>query len=202
MNYILFELLSALCTGIIFIVLGLKYHIFYIIGILLYWGFYITYRYYSTNNIIKQWGIYNSTSIYKSFIYTSILSLGLCLILYQYIHSFYLTNNLFISIIIYPLWGIIQQFLLQSMILSNIIKLYKITNAITIQIIIIGLSFLFGIMHKHIPALIIPTTLWGYISSNLYVKFHNIIPIGIYQGILAIILFYGVLHIDVLNKIF
>ena len=201
MNYAFFELLSAVCTGILFLIVGFKYQTLYVCGMLLYWCSYIIYRYLSNNTIVKIWGLYEPSTIYKSLLYTGIICLGLCIVLYNYISSFYITRNLYISFVLYPLWGIAQQFLLQSMVLSNIIKLYKITNGISLQLLILFLSCIFGYVHKYIPVLIVPTILWGYISSNLYLQFHNIIPIGICQGILATILFYGILRIDVLKDI-
>lgn len=184
MNKII-EILSALITGLLFIYLGHQYHIEYICITSVIW---ISYIFFSTQQQRDNWGITTKYLYKASILPTQLFILGL---FYIYLNTKTTqptkTPHLILLLLFYPLWGLLQQFLIQSMIIKNISQLN------TLLLIIIGGS-LFSIIHIHTPKILGPTFVLGSACTYCYIKNNNIIPLGIYHGILASLYFYFVLN--------
>ena len=184
MNKII-EILSAITTGLIFIYLGHQYHKEYIIITSIIW---ISYILFSTQQKRDYWGI-TTKNIYKAFLLpTQLFMVGLFYIILNAKTTHHTkTAHLIATLFIYPLWGLLQQFLVQSMIIKNLPQLNIILT------IIIG-GCLFSIIHIHTPFLLLPTFLLGCAWTYCYIKNNNIIPLGIYHGVLATLYFHYILN--------
>jgi hypothetical protein len=93
-------------------------------------------------------------------------------------HSFASYVGGFVS---YPIWGIIQQFLLLSIILFRLIQITR-NNIVSL----IFATVLFSLIHAPNVSLMIATFFFGMISCVLFLRNRNIFTIGIMHGVLAV----------------
>ena len=103
-------------------------------------------------------------------------------------------------LIIYPIWGIIQQYLVVGLVAGNLNDQQKL-NIPKIGIIIIT-SILFSIVHYPSTMLIIGTFLLAIIYTIEYLKERNLWVLGIYHGWLGCFYYYLVLNRDPFIEVF
>ena len=193
-----FELGSALLTGILFILIGYKYRKQYIICFVLFWSVYILCK----KDKLSEWGL-DTKNIRSSFLvsttYFVVVLIGIILYLKIINNSNIIVNqNFMITLVLYLLWGILQQFIIQSMIIRNIKNIFNINN--TILLLLLG-AVLFSIVHINDKTLLILTFFMGLIWTHIYLEHKNIIPIGIYHGILGTIYYYWIIKKDILKEV-
>jgi len=193
MNYNYVELLIVIIVGLFYISNPHNdYPLFILIGLFIYTLLYSS---------ISEYGI-RTSNIDTAFIYPTIVFLIILCIYYPSwnIKKSIINTNFFILLCIYPLWGIVQQFILQSIITKNIYNTLSFENNINIIITCLISGCIFSLLHIHLKQLSIPTFIVGALWSYFYILDNNIIPLGIYHGILATFYYYFILKIDILNK--
>jgi len=192
-----FELGSALITGILFILIGYKYRREYIFCFVLFWITYILCK----RNKLKEWGL-DTNNMLNSFLvstkYFVVVLIGIILYLKITNNSDIIVNkNFFITLILYLFWGILQQFLIQSMIIRNLKDILNINS--TLLILLSGV--LFSIVHINDKKLLILNFIMGLLWTHIYLKYKNNIPIGIYHGILGTLYYYWIIKKDILKEV-
>jgi len=125
----------------------LHWSTFYITGIVLFWLAYIIYRAKSNRETLNHWGIK------KEYFKQSMLSLAPLIFITVIVSVLYsnFNNSLSFSwyfiliLILYPFWGLIQQFMMLGLIAQNLVSLTegKISRYLTIFLV----SILFSLVH-------------------------------------------------------
>jgi len=95
---------------------------------------------------------------------------------------------------IYPLWGLIQQFLVQALLARNLQALGG--RFESVWVVTPTAALLFGIVHWPDPVLMVGTFLLGSMFTPLYLKRRNLWPLGIYHGWLGALVYFLVLRRD------
>ena len=168
----------------------------FILAVIIFWTCYVLYRHYRNPGVTNHWGFRtdNFLKVVQIVLPFGILSLAsfICIGLYQ--HTINITWHIIPILILYPVWGIIQQFLLIALIAGN---LYDFKNLRFAKGTTIFLSaVLFGLIHYPYVWLMIGTFALATFYSVIYLKQRNIYVLGIFHGWLACFFFYTVVNRD------
>lgn len=102
----------------------------------------------------------------------------------------------YFTILLYPLWGLAQQFMFQSFFHSRLLKLGLAPWSILIC------ALVFTLVHLNSEKLLIFAFIGGLSFSYLFYRCPNILPLGIAHGILGAMVYYLLLGKDPLQKFF
>lgn len=113
--------------------------------------------------------------------------------------------HIVIILLIYPVWGLVQQFLMMSLFAGNL-KDFE-SKHFNKTLIVILTSILFSMVHYPSFHLIIATFIMALFYSIVFLSKRNIIPLGIFHGVLGGVFYFVVLNrdpwvefIELLNK--
>lgn len=172
-----------------------------IVGISLFWAGNIYYRVRENGAILHLWGFR------KKHFYTTLVTLApfiLISIIIAFIYSHYQNHQLFTWRIIpvfllYPLWGIIQQFLMLAIVLRYLTS--SLEKKINLNIIVLLVSALFSFIHYPSLFLMVFTFFMEMAFIVVYLKWRNLWAIGIAHGSIATFLLYFVLERDLWREL-
>jgi len=199
-----FEISAAVITGLgkllFFDVLNM--HLVYIILACTFWISYLIYKNNQNKGILKYWGFTRSNfkhSFLKLLPY-AIVSV-IAFIVYGWVYDTLILNwHILIILLVYPLWGVIQQFLVVGLVAGNLNDQNKIP--ISKPLIILITACLFSIIHYPFTLLIFATFILAIVYSIEYLKERNLWVLGIYHGWLGCFFYYFVLNRDPFNEVF
>lgn len=194
----IFEISAVILTGIgklVFINL-LKLHFVYIVSASLFWTVYFILRISEHKELIRYWGLSlsNVKETFKIVAIAGIIAIILMTAYGFYNHSIHLSWNLILVLVTYPFWGLVQQFLLMSLLAGNLMDYQG--RRFNYYFIVTATSILFSIVHYPYISLIFATFLLALFYSVLFLKERNIIPLGIFHGILGGLFFYFIMGVD------
>ncbi len=105
-------------------------------------------------------------------------------------------THLLIAILLYPIWGLLQQFIVMRFVAENL-KFYGKNN---LQIIAIT-ALAFGSVHIPNWPLFFATFAMGLAFTLLYIRHKNLWPLGITHGVLGAFFYFYVLNEDPIAQI-
>ena len=175
---------------------------FYIGGICIFWLGYVVFRYSSDHSILRCWGFKKenfgkSLRVLFPFLVISII---ITIIYGKLNHIRILNYHVIPVLLLYPVWGIIQQFMLVCILVQNLQKTAFFSNR-KYRVILLA-SCLFSLIHYPYPALMIFTFVMEMIFLIAYVKWRNLWAIGIAHGWIATFLLYYALNRDLWTELF
>ncbi len=104
-----------------------------------------------------------------------------------------------LMLLLYPIWGLIQQFLVQALLVTNLAKgplrLHR-------NWLIAGGGALFSLVHVGNPLMMLATGMLGATFVALYLRFRNLWPLGLFHGWLASLFYLWLLNRDPLAEVF
>lgn len=194
----IFEIVAVFLTGtskILFINI-LKLHAVYIVSAILFWSVYFLCRVKKHPVLLYYWGLSlrNAKGTFKIVGAVGGVAIIVFLIYGMFNNSAIFSPNLLFVLITYPFWGLIQQFMVMS-ILANDLNDFKPKKFTYYQVVLLT-SFVFAIVHFPSIPLIIATFLMAVFYSVIFLKKRNIIPLGIFHGIMGGLFYYLVLGKD------
>ena len=166
------------------------------------WIAYIIYRGKKQPAILKYWGF--KTDNFKS-VLKRVLPFGLLAVISFTGVGFYhntinITWHIMPILILYPLWGTIQQFLLIALTAGNLqdLKGQKLDKGVIIFL----SALLFGFIHYPYTWLMIATFFLAIFYGWIYLKERNIYVLGLFHGWLGGIFYYTILERDPFLEMF
>ena len=102
---------------------------------------------------------------------------------YGWWHEAELTWAFGLTLLVYPVWGLVQQLLLQGLISHNLDKYLPVAATTLIS------STLFGLVHWNEPILVGATFLLGLVLTPLYLKHRNLWALGVAHGWLGSLIY-------------
>lgn len=203
-SYPRIELIAVVLTGILKYLLmdWLQMRAIYIAGICIFWGAYILYRYSTNREVLKHWGFTRgnlkpSLAILLPLVVLSILAS----LIYAYFNgSLLFTWHILPIICLYPIWGIIQQYLMLGLITNNLISLLK--TSVNRYVLVLLISILFGLVHYTSYFLMLFTFALEAVFMLVYFKWRNLWAIGIAHGLIASFLLHFVLMRNLWSELF
>ena len=197
------EILAVVITGamkyILMDWLGLR--VFYIGAACLFWGGFILTRYRQDNNILSHWG-FHKHHFQSAFLFLLPFALLIIAAIIWYGIAFnatFLNWHVIPIFIFYPAWGLIQQFMMISLIAGNLrtIKRLRLTDS---QVVLIT-SLLFALVHYPSLPLMGITFIMEIGFILVFFRWKNLWPLGLYHGWIASLLLFFVMGRDLWNEL-
>lgn len=163
------------------------------------WGAFLVWRLRGDPNLAAQWGLRPSTNLRPL-----VLRLGPLMALFVALGAAYavatdaplLPKYLALSMLLYPLWGLIQQWLVQALLVDNVRAL---TGARLPWLMLLG-SVGFGIVHFQHPTLVLATAAMGAVYVVLFQRWRNLWPLAVCHGWLGSLFYPWVLGLNPLAE--
>lgn len=167
-----------------------------IVGALaLLWLGYILTRLWRTPGLAREWGLTRENLGAASRVCAVLATLGVVAVgaVAWGLHgSLYLHWTLPLFLLAYPVWGLMQQFMLQAIVASNLARLRLLR---TRPWAVVGLAaLLFAVSHLPRLDLAAATFVLGLLAVPIYLRWRNLWPIAVLHGILGTSLFYWMLQ--------
>ena len=180
----------------------LHWNVFYITGIVLFWMVYILYRVKSNREALILWG-FKKEHFRQSMLYLSplIFITGIGSVLYSSMNaSLSFSWSFMLILLLYPLWGLIQQFMMLGIISQNLANATE--GKMNRYLIIFLVSALFSMVHFPSFFLMIFTFFLEVVFITVYLKWRNLWAIGIAHGWIGTFILYYVLHRNLWSELF
>ena len=166
------------------------------------WVSYIVYRKSKQPGITKYWGF--RTDNFKT-VLKKVLPFGILAVLTFFGVGFFqgsinITWHIIPILILYPIWGTIQQFLLIALTAGNLQDMKG--QQLSKGIIILLSAILFGAIHYPFIWLMIATSLLAIFYGWIYLSERNIYVLGLFHGWLGGFFYYTVLERDPFLEMF
>ena len=166
------------------------------------WVSYIIYRKTKQPGITKYWGF--RTDNFKT-VLKKVLPFGLLAVITFFAIGFYkgtlnITWHIIPILILYPIWGTIQQFLLIALTAGNLQDIRG--QKMNTRIIILLSALLFGAIHYPFIWLMIATFMLAIFYGWIYLSERNIYVLGLFHGWLGGVFYYTVLDRDPFLEMF
>lgn len=190
----LLEIAAVLLTasGKFILMDWLQWRLPFIVVAILGWTIYVIIRQQRIPGITQYWGFRRDNfaqalKLVLPFAVTSVITLFV--IAYNR-GTVDLTWHIIPILVLYPVWGTIQQFLLMALIAGNLKdwKAWKFPDAT----IIFATALLFGMLHYPYYWLIAGTFILALFYGYLYLRIRNVFVLGIFHGWLGALFFYTV----------
>lgn len=201
---ILLALLTALGKFIFMDWLNWKFP--FIVIMIFAWSFYVWRRYKQNPSMLKNWGFRcdNFGKVVKLMLPFGILSVIASLGVGYWQNTLNVTWHIIPILILYPIWGTIQQFLVISLVAGNLhdLKLKGWNDWLVIFV----AALLFGLVHYPYWWLVLGTFVLAMFYGYIFLKERNVYAMGLFHGWLGAIFFYTVVgrdpFMEVLGKYF
>lgn len=197
------EIVAAIATAILHaIVVGIfELRGLFIAVALVAWSTYIASRVRSDPRVLVAWGL--SSQGLRPTIRVGALVATLALAAMA-LHAVLLENlrlhwHMLPLLLLYPVWGLVQQLLVQGMFVSNVLPVSSRPLARAGAIVVAGL--LFGCVHLPDLVSVSSTALMGTVFAGIFVRHRNVWPLGVLHGVLGVPFFFWVLERDPLLEL-
>lgn len=200
----LIEIAAALITaaGKFILMDWLRWKLPFILIAITAWTAYVFIRRKQKPYIMRYWGfrVDNFQEAMKMVLPFGMVSIIAFFILGFYLKSVIITWHIFPILLLYPIWGTIQQFLVIGIVAGNLKDLKQAHFSNTL--IIIGTALLFGMIHYPFYWLIFGTFILALFYGHIYLRVRNLYVLGIFHGWLGGLFFYTVVGRDPFMEIF
>jgi uncharacterized protein len=199
-----YEIAAVLLTGVGKIVFMdvLQWRLIFILIAITGWTSYVVYRHSTVNGILRYWGFR-----FDNFrdVAWRILPFGMVAVVSFFLIGYRLdtlnvTWHIIPILILYPVWGVIQQFLVIGLVAGNLQDLRSIR--LHRSIIILSTASLFGLVHYPYWWLVTGTFVLALLYGSIYLKARNVYVMGLFHGWLGALFFYTVVGRDPFAEVF
>lgn len=199
-----YEILAVLLTGagkLIFMDF-LNWKLFFIVVSIFGWTAYVLCRNKKVKGILSYWGF--RTDNFKE-VTRKILPFGVLAVI-SFFTVGYLRDTINFNwhiipiLILYPIWGVIQQFLVIGLVAGNLQDLKE--NKFHEFAIIVLTATLFGLVHYPYYWLIAGTFVLALVYGFIYLRARNVYIMGLFHGWLGGLFFYTVVDRDPFAEVF
>jgi hypothetical protein len=160
------------------------------------WTGYVVYRINKNPAIAKQWGFRkdNFAKTVRLILPFAVVAIVLFLIIGLFRHTINISWHILPILILYPIWGTIQQFLLIGLIVGNLTdsQIGRMSKSISIVL----AALVFGGIHYPFVWLMVGTFVLALFYGAVYLKERNLYALGVFHGWLAAFFFYMVVGRD------
>jgi hypothetical protein len=119
-----------------------------------------------------------------------VVGVALCLIIGLSRGTVRFTPQMLILALLYPLWGLVQQLLVQAMVVRNLLPIFSLPVVVAIA------AVLFGLVHLPHFELALAAASLGAVFALMFVRWRNVWALGICHGLLGVFFYFWVLGRD------
>jgi hypothetical protein len=168
----------------------------YVITAVVGWSLYIILRSRQQKGILSYWGFRRDTfkKTVRILFPFGLASILIFLIIGAYQGTINISWHILPIMITYPLWGIIQQFLIIGLVSGNLHDLER--PALNKYAVILFSAIIFSIVHYPSAWLMIGTFFLALFYGFVYLRIRNIYALGIFHGWLGAFFYYTVVGTD------
>jgi uncharacterized protein len=174
---------------------------FFIAGAVSFWAVYVYLRSRKDPRALYTWG-FRTDNLREAAVAAMAVFLGIVVILVA-IGAFNKTlrfpTHLLAQLMIYPAWGIIQQFLALAIVVGNLERTTMFQERKTM--LVVATALLFSVVHLYDVGLAAGTFALELIMVPLYFRYRNLWPLGILHGWCGALFYLWVLDRDLWNEI-
>lgn len=180
----------------------LRWRLPFIVAAIVGWGVYVFVRQRRAPGSLASWG-FRTDNFGRAL--RRVLPFGLgavlaCTLIGLYRGSLNVTWHILPILVLYPIWGTVQQFLLIALTAGN---LHELPGAGRRQgLIVLVSALLFGAIHYPFGWLMLGTFVLALFYGFVYLKERNLYVLGIFHGWLGAIFFYTVVGRDPFMEVF
>lgn len=191
-----FEIYAVVITGIAKYILvdWLEFRLFYISGAIMFWVWYILSRYHTNRQILINWG-FRRNGFLETFKFCIPFVIFALIIIGFYelgVGDGFLEWSLLPILGLYPIWGLIQQFLMIGIIAGNLKEIQSLKFKEKHLVLIV--SLLFSLAHFPDYRLMGFTFMMELFFISAYFRWKNLWALGVLHGWLGGMFLYLVLH--------
>jgi membrane protease YdiL (CAAX protease family) len=202
------EIFLAFATGIgkLIFMDWLNWKFPFIVAIIFLWSYYVWLRFKQDPKVLQKWGFRwdNFGKVIRLMLPFGILAVVSSLVVGYWRDTLNLTWHIIPILILYPIWGTIQQFLVISLVAGNLHDL-KLKGWNDFLVVFVA-ALLFGLVHYPYLWLMGATFVLALFYGYIFLKERNVYAMGLYHGWLGAIFFYTVVgrdpFMEVLGKYF
>ena len=180
----------------------LQWKLLFIIVSIFGWTAYVIYRRKKSEGILSYWGfrVDNFKKVLKLLLPFGVFSVAAFFTVGYFQGTINLTWHIIPILLLYPIWGVIQQFLVIGLVAGNLKDLKG--NKLNDFIIILLTALLFGFIHYPYYWLILGTFILALVYGYIYLKARNVYVMGLFHGWLGGLFFYTVVGRDPFAEVF
>lgn len=163
------------------------------------WTGYVWWRVKREPKILAKWGFRwdNFGLVVKRTLPFGMASIVLSFVTGYWLGTLNVTWHIIPILLVYPIWGTIQQFLVISLVAGNLQDM-KVNNWLTVLL----AAMLFGLVHYPYGWLILGTFVLALFYGYIFMKDRNVYAMGLFHGWLGGIFFYTVVGRDPFMEVF
>ncbi len=168
----------------------------YTIGAIAFWVAYVVLRHKANRTILQRWGFRRAGIDEASILSAIALAVGggFCVVYAVLAGGAVVNGNLALIMLLYPAWGLVQQFLLVALLADNLMAL---TRERTPEFVIVMISALvFSAIHFPETDLMIATFFLGAVTTLIFFRTRNLWAIGVLHGWFASLFYFLVMGHD------
>jgi len=192
------EILLVALTGLLKFVFmdWLNFRFFYITAASLFWVVYVYRRHQQYPDILQNWGFTKEHLKPATLFLLPFAIIATGGIVWYGLHNqaIFINWRVLPILFMYPLWGLVQQFMIAGLIAGNL-KALKDIKAKDFQIILIT-SLIFALVHYPSLPLMAYVFIMELIFLKIYFKWPNLWVLGFYHGFVSTLFIYFVLGRD------
>lgn len=191
-------LIAAIATGIIFLLATARGpNVIFTIGASLFWLTFIAVRVHRNRGVLMSWGFRvdnfrEAASLPAALFVVATLAFAAYAVAK---HQFQFPPHTLLLFLIYPLWGVIQQFLVLGILVGNLEKVDALRRR-PMVLVLIG-TLVFGAIHLPDLVLTAGTAVLALAYVPLFLRHRNVLPLGVVHGWIAALFYLWVLGRDV-----
>jgi hypothetical protein len=174
---------------------------YYVIGACLLWAVYVGLRYNWNESVLRRWG-FTRRGFRRGMLLTApyaAIGIGFCVVYGIASKNAIVNWNLAILLLLYPIWGTIQQFLVVALLADNAVALSG--EKVSETAAVLGAATLFAAIHVPETPLVFATFYLGIVTTSVFFRSRNIWAAGIFHGWFATLFYYLVMGEDPLGGI-
>jgi membrane protease YdiL (CAAX protease family) len=174
----------------------------FILAVIIGWGAYIIYRNKSQEGILQYWGFRtdNFRAVAKRVLPYALAAVFVFFAIGIYQGTIHISWTIIPVLVLYPLWGMIQQFLLIALTAGNLQHMGR--KNLHHAIIITSTALLFGLIHYPYTWLMIGTFVLALFYGYIYLRERNIYVLGLFHGWLGALFYYTIMDRDPFLELF
>src|SRR5262245_54446675 len=164
----------------------------FIVVTVLAWSAYFVIRVRRSPENLRSFGL-STQGLRQSAIAASVIlvaGIGICLVIGLPRGTVRFVPQMLILALLYPIWGLVQQLLVQAMVVRNL------TPVLSLPLVVAIAAVLFGLVHLPDTELALATAVLGGIFTMAYVRWRNVWALGVCHGLLGVFFYFWVLGRD------
>ena len=157
----------------------------FVAAVMLGWGGYVALRLRRDPQALRRWGL-SRDRLGRSLAVLSppaLISVGAMAAFAAWQGSLSMSLEVLLLVVLYPVWGVVQQFLLQSIFADNLRRIGPLQDRPAL--VVLSTAVLFGCIHWPYPALMVATTVMGLVFTAAFLRHRQIWSLGLLHGVLG-----------------